>query len=195
MTIKNLFTILIFAISFSAYAEKKTDALIVFGEDFAFSVKEPHGWQCLCSGEEPALFGANAVFIRKGETLNSAAAIIRVRLNNKTDERIEEDMKADVEQYRAKYPGINFKDIKVDHKMAKVIAKIFFIKNSFFEYVAYINPGPGVSKMFSGSMNVSKREATNSEFLAYQDIVSSLALISEKDKNSKPLGKPIKTSK
>jgi len=140
----------------------------------------------LCGAEEATRLGANAVFIRKGETLDKAGATIRVRVNKKTDEHIEEDMKADVEQYRSQYPGVKFKDLQLENKGSKVLAKIFYKEGSFFEYVAYLNPGPSVTQMFSSSMNVSKRDANSSELGAYKAVVSSLHFLTDQTKISLP---------
>ena len=159
----------------SADEEKKLDNLIVYGGGFMFSVKEPSGW----TGDttNAAKLHANILFYKKGEINQIPRAIIFVRVNEKSDECVEKDLEWDMEQYRKQCPKIQFKDISVSHPHYKTYSKLFFVKDSFYEYVTYINPGVGKPLTFSAAMNVPKVEATKDALAAYRQVIETLTFL------------------
>ncbi len=160
----------------SASEGKKLDNLIVYGEGFIFSVKEPSGW--IGDTMNAARLHANLLFYRNGETSQSAKEIIAVRVNKKSDEHVEKDLRWDMEQYKEQYPTVQFKDVSVSHPNYRTYAKVFFVKDTFYEYVTYINPGAGKSLMFSAAMNVPKAEAATEALAAYREVIRTLTLLS-----------------
>src|SRR6266481_2100216 len=150
---------IVFTLSFSSFAQQKLDQLLVYGDNFLFSVREPAGW--------------------KGDTASaeSLAGLIRVRLSDKTDENISADMEDDIRSYRAQYPKIQFKDIAIRNLAHPAVAKVFYVPGQFYEYVTYMNPGLGKPFIFSVSMNSQKSEATAKQLGAYESTLASLKLL------------------
>jgi len=84
-----------------------------------------------------------------------------------------------MEAYKSKYSNIRFKDIDVSHPIYKTYPKLFFVPDTFFEYVVYINPGEGIPQLYSVSMNMQKKEATNEELEVFKSIVRSILMLSK----------------
>jgi hypothetical protein len=160
-----------------ASADQKLDHLLVYGEGFAFGVKEPPGWRG--DTEHAEKWGANVVFYRPPETVAHPVAGIRVRVGEKTDEDTAEDLAADMESYRKQDPGVQFSDFGAAHPAYAVHSKLFFVPGKFYEYVAYANPGPGRPWLFSVAMNTT-RPATEEELAAFRLVLKSLDLLSGK---------------
>jgi len=166
--------IVVTSIDIFAAEEQKLDNLLVYGEGFLFRVKEPPGWKGDCSNA--ANIHANILFYKQEESFQTAKALIYLRVNDKTDENVEKDLEWDMEQYRKRYPNIQFKDIPVSHHEYKTYSKLFYIKETFYEYVTYINPGEGKPHTISAAMNVQRKEASEEELAAYQKVIETLIL-------------------
>jgi hypothetical protein len=158
----------------SATSGPKLDSLIVYGEGFAFSVREPNGW--VGDTGSAGKLGANILFYPKGVPFESAT-LIRVTVAHKSDEHTEEDVAEDMKQYRAEYPGVRFEEFAASHTSYRVLCKLFTVPASFFEYVCYVNPGPSRSLLLSVSMNKSHTEATDAELSAYRSVLASLTFL------------------
>jgi hypothetical protein len=167
--------IIVFTLSFSSFAQQKLDQLLIYGDKFLFSVKEPAGWKGDTAGAEK--FQSNVVLHEATQPAESLDGLIRVRLNDKTDENISEDMEDDIRSYRAQYPQIRFKDIAIKNPAYPAVAKVFYVPGQFYEYVTYMNPGLGKPFIFSVSMNSQKSEATAKQLGAYESTVASLKLL------------------
>lgn len=167
-----------------SYSAERLDTLMVFGQGFMFGVKEPIGW--IGNTEDAAEYGGNVVFYKNVETLANHTSIIIVRVNDKTDEHTENDLKYDMEQSKTVIPNITFKDFKVTHPIYKCYPKIFIVEKKYTEYVVYINPGKDNSKiMFSVTLHVEKRAANKEELDAYQKIVGSIRIMNTGAQNKK----------
>jgi hypothetical protein len=162
-----------FVCSSSALA---VDTLTVHGNDFAFSVSEPAGWHGDTSSA--ARYHVNIVFYPSAKESRKADITIRVRVNSKVDEDIAGDLRADMDGYKTQYPQVQFADLPVKNASYPVWAKLFFVPQSFYEYVAYLNPGPSKPITLSAAMSVRGRRATESELAAYGTIVESLRVVS-----------------
>ncbi len=167
--------IIVFTLSFSSFAQQKLDQLLVYGDNFLFSVKEPAGWKGDTASAEQ--FQSNVVLHEATQPPESLTGLIRVRLNDKTDENISADMKDDIRSYKAQYPKIQFKGIAIRNPAYPAIAKVFYIPGQFYEYVTYMNPGRGKPFIFSVSMNSQESEATAKQLGAYESTLASLKLL------------------
>jgi len=163
------------AVCTPAAAEGPADRLLIYGDGFAFGVREPSGWQG--STAEATRLSSNVVFYRRGENADAAVALLRVRVNDKTDEDLAADLQADMDLYRKQYPRIEFRDLAVVHPSYRVAAKLFLLPGQWYEYVAYVNPGPGRPWIFGASMNKQHAEATTEELAAFRKVVASLELL------------------
>ena len=165
----------VFTLSFSSFAQQKLDQLLVYGDNFLFSVKEPPGWKGDTANAEK--FQSNVVLHEATQPAESLVGLIRVRLNDKTDENISADMEDDIRSYRVQYPRIQFKDIAIRNLAHPIVSKVFYVPGQFYEYVTYINPGRGKPFIFSVSMNSQKAEATAKQLGAYESTLASLKLL------------------
>lgn len=153
-------------------AAEGLDSLIVYGDDFAFSVHEPTGW--IGDTDNAASVGANIVFYKSSETFDSADALIRVAIYDKKDENTATELAHDMDNCRSDYPKVEFRDLDIPHADYRTFSKLFFVPGEFYEYVVYLNPGPSVPWLFSSAMNKPKTEATAEELEAFRDVTASV---------------------
>jgi hypothetical protein len=147
-------------------AQQKLNQLLVYGESFMFSVKEPRGWTGDTTNAEK--FQCNVILREIGRPTESTSGLIRIRVNEKLDENTRADLEADMSDYKAQYPRVQFKDILAKNPNYLCLAKVFYIPGKFYEYVAYVNPGPQKPVLFSVSMNTHKSEASTKELDAFK---------------------------
>jgi hypothetical protein len=153
--------------------EKKMDGLLIDGPGFLFSVKEPDQWDSDVF-EVARYYYSNIIFIPENKLSRSAHVNIRIRVNSKETTDPSQDMETDMRRYKAKYPKANFSDLAVSHPTYKICAKLFYIENDFYDYVVYVDPGPGVKMNFSVSMSKESTPATPEEMKAFKEILESL---------------------
>jgi len=99
---------------------------------------------------------------------------IRVRVNKKVDENTLEDLNSDMRQYKKEYPKVQFAALDVAHPEYRTHAKLFLFPGDFYDYVAYLNPGPNSWFTLSVSMTKEKVPATQDELAAYANVLKSL---------------------
>jgi len=155
-----------------ALAAEKLDNIIMYGDNFVVSAKEPNGWKG--DRTNASVNQENLVFYRNGENVQNARTVIRILIANKTDENTIEDLKYDMESYRKQYPKVQFKDIAVKHPEYKTYSKLFYLSNSFYEYVTYLNPGMNCRYIISVSMNLQNTEASTDDMKAYACLIESI---------------------
>lgn len=155
--------------------EPEKPALLVYGDGFAFAVTEPPSW----SGdtEHAAEYHVNVVFFPSDAASRKADVTIRVRLNPKVDEDTAGDLEYDAESYKKEYAGVRFDELALAHPSYPIYSRLFSVPKSFYEYVAYLNPGKGLPFTFSVSMSIAKRPATPGELAALRAVVTSLRLL------------------
>ncbi|MFZ1685954.1 MAG: hypothetical protein WAU70_00915 [Flavobacteriales bacterium] len=149
-------------------------SLIVYGDGFSFGVKEPQGW----TGDidRAAEYHSNIVFYPVGEDPDKAA-LVQVSAFQKQDEKTQNDLAFDVKSYEQQHASLKKEDLAASHKEYRVFAKLVFVKDEFFQYIAYVNPGQKFGKGFSVAMNVQKRRATDEELKAFLETITSLRMI------------------
>lgn len=153
-------------------AVARADGLIVYGDKWAFSVAEPTGWHG--DIQLAVHFQANIVFLPEDVQSKAANVTIRVRVNYKTDEDLAKDLRADMEEYRAKFPEVIFTDLALSHPSYLLVSKLMSVPNEFFEYVAYVNPGKEYPYVLSVAMSKTKDPASSEELLAFRKVLDSL---------------------
>jgi hypothetical protein len=154
----------------------RLDSLIVYGNGFMFTVKEPQNWTG--DTQSASRWGANIIFYKQGEMpSNPRTVVIRIGVFDKADENTSNDLKADMNEYRSKYPGIAFDDIDGIKTRYKAWPKLFYVPKNFYEYVTYLNPGSEHHQLISISMNKPGTAATADELHAYQAVIESFVLM------------------
>jgi hypothetical protein len=153
----------------------RLDGLIVYGDGFMFTVTEPEKWTG--DTQSAVRWGANIIFYKQGDLpSNPGTVVIRIGIFNKADENTSKDLEADMNEYRSKYSGVEFKAIDGIKSRYRAWPKLFYVPKTFYEYVTYLNPGSEQRQLASISMNKTKTAATADELHAYQAIVQSFVL-------------------
>jgi phosphatidylserine decarboxylase len=155
-----------------ALAAEKLDNFLIYGDNFTVSVKEPNGWTG--DSTNASSYRENLVFYPNNENIQNAKTVIRVLVAAKTDENTMEDLKFDMESYRKQYPKVQFKDVSVKHAVYETYPKLFYVDNSFYEYVTYLNPGKNYRYNIIVSMKVQKTEASKEDMQAYSSVIESI---------------------
>lgn len=160
---------------FAQDTTKTMDALIVYGEGFSFKVKEPKNW--IGDIDNAAKYYSNIIFYESSEKLKEGGALIQVIAYTRHNENTLEDLKYDLETYKNDYPNIQFKEFEVEHEDYECFSKIAYLKDDFYQYITYINPGKEYKNCISIVMNLAKRDANKEEIKAYNKIIESLWVI------------------
>jgi len=149
------------------------DTVLIYGDGFLLSIKEPDGWNCVCDGRA-SRYGVNAALFPSATQSRAHHLEIKLRVNGKSDENTQQDLTSDMRQYKQKYPNAQFDALDVTHAEYKTYSKLFLFPNDYYEYVAYMNPG--ATKQFTVSIWMSKEKtaATPEELSAYRQVLQSL---------------------
>jgi hypothetical protein len=159
-----------------AAEEKRTPGpLVVYGDDFMFAIKEPEGWTA--DIENAPKLSAGVVLYRESETFEKHGVLIAIRVAKKVDENTADDLAHDMREFRNLYPDVQFKELMAPNKSYASHAKVFAIPKSRYDYVAYLNPGPGTPYLFSVTMYTGKKPAGTKELKVYKDVIKSLEFI------------------
>jgi hypothetical protein len=159
--------------------------LIISGQGFVFLASEPEGWDT-DTGAAATEYSANAIFFPHTQVSRSHHVNIRVRLNPKTTEDPNEDMLVDLNGYKKQYPSTKFADLDFKHPSYKTCAKLFYTQDDFYEYIAYLNPGPQYKFIFSVALSKEKQAATQDELAAFNHVLRSLQFVSEDVREMRP---------
>lgn len=150
----------------------RADGLMVYGDDWSFIVAEPAGWHG--DTEKARTYHVNIAFFPAAPSSRAADVTIRVKVNTKTDERIEQDLKADMDGYRKEYPKVRFEELEAKHPKYPTEAKLFFVPGELYEYVAYLNPGKEFPFTLSVAMSKKAAPASDEERAAYEEVLRSI---------------------
>lgn len=178
-TIVTLLAAIALAQSGSPNPKEPMDSILVFGDGFLFSLQEPEGWRCVCD-EAATEYQANAVVFPSSAQSRARHVAIRIRVNQKTDENTAEDLNSDMREYKRKYPTVQFAALDVAHPEYRTHAKLFLFPKDFYDYVAYVNPGPDSWFTLSIAMSKEKVPATQGELAAYAKVLKSLRAFTTK---------------
>lgn len=162
-------------LSDSLFSQTKDSSLMVFGDDFIFSVKEPNAWRG--DIENASQYGANIIFYKKNTKLESDEPLIQVLAFKKHDEQTNKDLEADIASYKKDYPKAKLQDFEARHKNYKCFSKLVYVEKSFYQYIVYMNGGQKYKTAFSVAMNISRRPATQAEIKSYLFIIESLTIV------------------
>ncbi|MBI4931524.1 MAG: hypothetical protein HY841_12215 [Bacteroidetes bacterium] len=160
--------------STSLVQKDTADNIIIYGDSFLFSIHEPMGWNG--NVDNAKNYNANIIFYKNKEDLKKGGTIIQVLTYKKTDEEVNKDMELDINTIKEKNHDLKQQNIDASNKRFSCFAKLVYVENTFYQYIAYINPGIQFHNAFSVSMNIPKRIATKEEFSAFLDIISTLVV-------------------
>jgi len=156
-----------------AAGEPKRHVLDVYGDGFAFEVREPPGWfvDSTIAGE----FGASVILYPDTRDPHSPGTpVIRVVVAKKVSEDTGANLKRTMDYYRSRYQNIEFRNSSASHPRYRASAKQFCLPGKFCEYVTYLNPGPASSFLLLVTLTKPKHAATSIEFAAYKRVIVSV---------------------
>jgi hypothetical protein len=156
--------------------EPEASALLISGDGFSFMVQEPPGWTG--DTDRARTYGVSVVFFPSAAASKAADVTIRIRVDDKTQENQAEDLKADLNGLRQRYPEIKSGDLDVKHPAYATFPKLFYMPGSFFEYVAYLNPGPQFPFSVAVAMSKAKSAASPGELAAFASVLKSVNVLS-----------------
>jgi len=160
-----------------AFAQAQTrrgDVLIVYGDGWEFSVREPPGWHGDCA--QAARWKANIIFYRDS-AIAEGSGLIRVVIATKADENTANDLEQDMASYRRDSPSVQFSPLAATHARYAVFAKLFSVPGTFYEYVTYLNPGPTTPHLISVAYNSATAPASPDALRAYRAVVASVSVL------------------
>ncbi len=157
-------------------AEPPSSALLISGEGFSFMVQEPQGWTG--DTDRARQYGVSVVFFPALPASKAAEVTIRVRVDEKKHENLVEDLTADLKGLRQRDPETQSRDLEVKHPGYATFPKLFYKPGSFFEYVAYLNPGPQYPFSLEVAMSKAKSAASPGELAAFESVLKSITVLS-----------------
>jgi hypothetical protein len=123
-------------------------------------------------------YGVSVVFFPQLAASKAADVTIRVRVDEKTREDLAEDLIADLNGLRQQYPEIQSGELSVKHPGYATFPRLFYKPGSFFEYVAYLNPGPQYPFSVAVAMSKAKSAASPGELAAFESVLKSITVLS-----------------
>ena len=166
--------------AFPAAAQKmappEPSALLISGDGFSFMVQEPPGW----TGDTDKVrqYGVSVVFFPQLAASKAADVTIRVRVDEKAHEDLGQDLVSDLNGLRQQYPEIQSGELEVRHPGYATFPRLFYKPGSFFEYVAYLNPGPQYPFSLAVAMSKAKSAASPGELEAFERVLKSIIVLS-----------------
>ena len=173
---KIFFCFLLIVNSACLFAQKKdtADNIIIYGDSFLFSIHEPNGWHG--DVDNAKNHNANIIFYKTKEDFKKGGTAIHVLTYKKADEEVNKDLEYEISTIKEKNHDLKQQNIDVYSKSNSCFSKLVYVENTFYQYIAYINPGAQFHNAFSVSMNISKRPASKEELAAFKEIISTLVV-------------------
>ena len=125
-----------------------------------------------------ANIGVNAIVFPSAAQSRAHHVQIKVRLNQKSGEDTWHDLASDMRRYKKQNPSVQFAPLDVSHPVYKTYPKLYQFPLDYYEYVAFLSPGPQNWFTISVWMSKEKVPATREELAAYSELVRSLNVIS-----------------
>jgi len=154
------------------------EELIIRSPNGVFKVSEPPGWNGDWSAAER--FGANMIFFPESAESKSFDMNIRVRVSDNHGEDPAQDLAVETEKLKTEKPGVQLADLAVRHPRYATAAKTFFKPSEWYEYVVYLNPGPGDPHIFSVMMSKKSKPATDAELASFRRVLESVGSVDTK---------------
>jgi hypothetical protein len=158
----------------AARAPERQPLVVHLREGVSLAAAEPDGWR----GDADAArhHGVHLIFFPQAPAARTARATIRVRVNPKSDEDTSGDLAAELDGYRGIYPELLAAELSAHHGTYDTVAAVLFRPGLFYEYIAYLNPGPRVPWSVTVALSKPRVPATSSELAAFEAVVRSIAV-------------------
>jgi hypothetical protein len=113
--------------------------LIINGEGFVFTIKEPDGWTV--NIEDAQKKGLNAYFAIDGYSYKNTPGLIYIRVMDKQGLTVEQHLKADMDKFSQDDKSVAFKEFAVTSISYHYASKNYLIGSRHCDYLCYIDPG------------------------------------------------------
>ena len=158
-----------------AAREPRLHVLEVYGDGFAFVVREPPGW--FVDSTIAREFGANVILYPTTRDPHLPGTLVmRLLVAKKISEDIGADLKHAMDYYRSRYHNLEFRDSAASHPHYRAYTKLICVPGKFCEYLTYLDPGPTRSLLLSVAFTRPGHPATSIELAAYKHVVASISL-------------------
>jgi len=151
------------------------EELLIRGPHAVFKVSEPPGWNGDWSAAQG--YGADMIFFAESAESKAFEMNIRIRVGARHGEDPAKDLTAEMEMSRKEKPGVQFGDLAARHPKYATAAKTFFKPGEWYEYVAYLNPGPGDPHLFTVAMSKKSKPATDAELASFRLVLESIVSV------------------
>lgn len=132
-----LVSLLVLLFPLSLFSKDKDDkGLIIYGNNFSFSVIEPDNWHCFT--EDAAKYSLNAYFCYNNTNWQTSEAIIYISVSPKGNYSVSEHLKADMKRYSEKVK-VEFIDFPIN-VFKYTFASKTYLYNELREYLCYVDP-------------------------------------------------------
>jgi hypothetical protein len=153
-----------------ATPQKDLDSVIVYGDGWAFAIREPKGWYVdIKSGSQD---GLNAVVLPNGAAYGRADNWINAIVISKTDEDLSKDLSGDMNSYSKRFPGLKFEDYKPKTSSFSSIGKVYAHPSGIREYLVYLNPDRN-AKVFILFTLVTQGKGVSKFLTTYEELTGS----------------------
>ena len=156
----------------SNWSGSKVDvkSLLVYGDGYLYSVREPDGWH----GDTNLPKGyANIAFYRDGETLKTSTTLILVRAEQ-YDGPVKSDVASEMADLKKDHPNATCQDLAIGHPFYRSYGKVCFVPGKGPSYAAYLDAGAKAGLYFLVVMQPSGRPATADEMAVFKKLVASI---------------------
>ncbi len=113
-----------------------------------------------------------------------------MRVNPKADEDTAGDLAAELDGYRGIYPELRTAELSAHHGTYETVAAVLFRPGLFYEYIAYLNPGPRVPWSVTVTLSKPRVPATSGELAAFETVVRSIAVADDVAERPVRLARP-----
>jgi hypothetical protein len=115
------------------------DQLLIYGDGWAFNVKEPTGWRC--HTEDAYRYRMNAYFCLGKKNIKKSPAIMHISVHSKGGDSIQQSISFDIEDYQKHSKTLDLQEFLIEGSDHELVSKKYVIDNKTADYVCFLDPG------------------------------------------------------
>jgi hypothetical protein len=170
-----IYTIFLFALlSLPGFGQK---ILPVSGDGFKYTIEVPEGWSADTTASSELYVNIALYETGVEEDPVYGRTLIQVYTFKKENPTPKEDLKIDIDNLMQENKKLELEDFILSVGDFKCYNRLAFVKETLYQYLAYLDPGKKYSSAVSVSMNTGRKRASDSEMKALRRIVASVKMI------------------
>jgi hypothetical protein len=114
------------------------DQLLIYGDGWAFNVKEPTGWRC--HTEDAYRYQVNAYFCLGKKTFSKSPVVMHISVNSKRGEILQQKMDYDIAYYRKHHKKIELQEFPMSELAYEALSKKYTYDEKTIDYVCFLDP-------------------------------------------------------